>query len=335
MPRYIIHVGPMKTGSTYLQKCLKAAADELEMLGIYYPREVLFKRQHLHMALYNKLRKGQEEDLKSEFIRLNESNYQTILLSCEFLSKLDHGQLSRLKAVIGVDDIEIVYVVRRWCDRIPSMWSQSLYPGGSETLPSFYIDLLNTIKDHPDIDYSILWNDIAMVFGRQNLSLFPYSTIVDHREDVFVRFCTDILRIDKVPKPKWFGTKVLGSQSVEDSEILRVLNELYFRAHGESSTQMYWQLKRFRRDKDLPATKAALALHHRTLQLDENAIHFAPIFARLESFADRLTLGDTVFQRRARKEIYFSPNYLLEHGVYAEIQTLFAKLNAAAKIRTE
>jgi hypothetical protein len=325
----------MKTGSTYLQKCFEGAADELETQGICYPREVLFKRQHLHMALYNKLRKGQEEDLKPAFKRLNESGYKTVLLSCEFLSKLDTAQLSRLKAVVGVDDIEIVYVVRRWSDRIPSVWSQTLYTGGSENLPVFYVDLLNRMAHHPEIDYTIFWNKVAAAFGRENLSLFPYSTIMDQREDVFARFCTDILRLDAVPKPKLFGAKVWTSQSIEDSELLRVFNELYSSSRGKSSTQMYWQFRRYRRNSDLPITKAALDLHHRTLELDERAVHFDPSFARMESFSDRIAGGGTVFERKAAQETYFSPNYLLTSGVAEEINGAFAILEAAANMKAE
>ncbi len=331
MPRYVIHVGPMKTGSTYLQKCLTAAAGELEAQGVCYPLELLDPaNQHMHLPVFRAVRRSAQAEMAPVFKRLNSAGHKVIVLSCEHFSKFGRDAFSRLKTMVGVEDIEVIYAVRHWSERIPSMWFQSLFVGHSHSLPEFYVKLLNGMAKNADIDYTIGWRRLSDSFGRQNVSLFPYSAIMDRKEDIFTHFCTDVLKLAHVPTPETFGKKAWASFSLEDSEILRVLNAMYFAAHGKTDATMYWHLNRGRTKIDLTRTREAIRRNLRVMTIDEKARHFDRTFRRMEAYADRVVGGGIVFGRTAADETYAGAEYLLEDGVGAELRAAFAVFNAAA-----
>jgi hypothetical protein len=330
MPRYVIHVGPMKTGSTYLQKCLTGAAGDLLAQGVCYPTELLaLNNKHMHMPVFTAARKRREQDVRPVFERLNAAGYETILLSCEHFIKLTRKQLIWLRDMIGAPDIEIVYACRRWSDRIPSMWFQSLFTGEADTLPEFYVKLLNGQANNADVDYSLKWRMLANIFGREHVSLFPYSTIMDRGEDIFTRFCTDILHLKTVPQPPSFGAKLWASFSTQDTELLRVLNGIYIAAHGARDARMYWQLNRRRGSIEAATITEAMGAHLTTMQLADTATHFDSAFSRMQEFADRVIGGDAVFERKDAQEPYVAPGYLLHKGVTSQLRAIYDKFSAA------
>jgi hypothetical protein len=322
----------MKTGSTYLQQCLTGAAPALAAQGVCYPTELLdANNKHMHLPVFSAVRRKTEAELRPIFERLNAAGYNTIVLSCEFMSKFGRDPLTRLRALTGSDDVEVVYAVRRWSDRIPSMWFQSLFAGSGATLPEYYVNLLNIMAKNGDIDYSIAWRKIADIFGRGSLKLFPYSTIMDRGEDIFSRFCTDVLHLTDVPKAEKQGSKIWSSFSLEDTEILRVLNAIYTAEHGKKDARMYWQLKRGRDALDTDAINSSIHAHLAELVLDENARHFDRTFRRMEEFADNLVGDGPIFDRKAVTASYAAPEYLLGAGVARQLHSIYAKFNAAAE----
>ena len=209
MPKYIIHIGPMKTGSTYLQRCIVEAAEVLAAHGIYYPRELADEKHHVvHTPILVAARnETQFEPMRAEFARLNKADHRAILLSNEYFAFLKPPAIDRLRRMIGSDDVRIVYSCRRWSDRIPSMWFQSLFSGGTQTLPEFYAQLISNQTEEQDIDYTIVWQRWADAFGRSALAIFPFSSIADSGAGVFTRFCADVLDLTGVEEPpaKPFG----------------------------------------------------------------------------------------------------------------------------------
>jgi hypothetical protein len=292
MPRYVIHIGPMKTGSTYLQQCFAAVAKDLLAQGVCYPSELLSENnEYNHTRVYAGCRKRWAPDLQRIFAGLNESGHDTILISAEQLSFLTQPQLTLLRDVIGVSDIDVVYVCRRWSDRIPSTWFQSLYRGDAHTLPEYYVKFLNGLDERENVDYSRSWDMLASVFGREHLHIFPYSTIRDQGEDIFEKFCTDILKLGKVPKPPRLGAELWASFGKEETELLRALNDMHIAQHGVRDVMVYWKYKRARKRSDFSRVTEAMGPFMTTMTLDDEATHLEPFFARMSNFADRVVGG--------------------------------------------
>lgn len=241
-PRYVIHIGPMKTGSTYLQKCLTQARPALRRLGVLLPQDLAGPNQPIvHRRVLSALRQPQHwEEARQAFQRLNESGARTVLLTDEFLADLSAEEVARLPGLMGdVPDVRIVYAVRRWSDRLPSQWFQHVFFGGTLTLPEWLGQQLRrktgaagtagaagaAVAPGNEVAYARVWRRWAEVFGRQGIVLFPFSTVVDAGDDPFDRFCADVLEIAPPAVPAR-GQKAWTSAEPRETELARALNML-------------------------------------------------------------------------------------------------------------
>jgi len=262
-PRYIIHIGPLKTASTYVQECLTAARVELEAQGICYPAELLDENaSFMHMPVYRALVRNQGETLRPKFERLNAAGHHTILLSCEHLIFLRPEAFAMLRDLTGASDIKVVYTCRRWSDRVSSIWNQTLFMGATHSLPEFYLGMLageapnyypkKMRENDPssDLDYSISWRMLESVFGREALQIFPYSAIMDRGGDLFDAFCQDVLGLAAAPKTHITGTRRWASLATEDQEVLRMLNQLHLDTHEKQTDEVRAQFMRRRKHYD-------------------------------------------------------------------------------------
>lgn len=346
-PRYVIHVGPLKTASTYVQQCFAAVQPALQERGVYYPPELIDPgNKHMHMPVYVAMVRNQAEKLRPIFARINQEGHKTVVLSCEHLIFLRPDELAKLREVIGVPDIEIVYVMRRWSDRIASLWNQSLFMGGYQTLPEFYLGLLDerTPEYYPkklgaraggyDIDYSLAWREITSVFGRDALRLFSYSTVMDGKSDVYTRFCTDVLGLTDVPLPNFLGDKRWASMPKDEAELLRTLNAMYFKKNKETTVGIRNMIMWKRVPIDRPRFAAAMDGETAQLTIDDRAVHFDGAYQRMMEFADRIVPGagvspGEIFTRLARQNAYCHQGWLLEPGMADAMHGLYAQMTTA------
>ena len=125
MPKYVVHVGPSKTGTTYLQSSLYHTRNALQQHGIAYPPNWWKKKAvYHHEALVNKIAAGGDAVLEQSFADLNASDLKMVVLSSEGFPTLSRADLERFRDLLGGNAVEIVYYCRRWSDRLPSAWQQ-------------------------------------------------------------------------------------------------------------------------------------------------------------------------------------------------------------------
>lgn len=348
-PRYVIHVGPLKTASTYMQQCFTAVQPALQKMGVYYPPELIDPdNKHMHMPVYAAMVRKQHEKLRPIFAEINQGGHQTVVLSCEHLIFLSRAEFTLLRELIGVPDIQIVYVVRRWSDRIASLWNQSLFMGGSQTLPEFYLGLLDGRTPEYyrkslgpnaggyDIDYSLSWREHAAVFGREAVNLFSYSTAMDSKADVFTRFCQEMLGLKDVPTPQFLGDKRWASMPRDEAEILRVLNAMYFKEHGETTVAIRNMIMWKRVPLDRKLFSEAMAGDVAELAIDDNSVVFDAANRRMMEFADRVVPGPGVvpgeiFARKKRQNPYARQGWLVEPGIAENLLRLYAQMKTAIR----
>ena len=346
-PRYVIHVGPLKTASTYMQQCFTAVQPALQEQGVYYPPELIDPdNKHMHMPVYAAMVRKQHETLRPIFARINGEGHKTVVLSCEHLIFLNPDEFALLRDLIGVPDIQIVYVMRRWSDRIASLWNQALFMGSAQTLPEFYLGLLDgrtpeyyrkNLGPHAggrDIDYSLSWREHAAVFGRDAVRLFSYSTVMDGKSDVFERFCTDVLGMTDVPTPKFLGDKRWASMPRDEAEVLRTLNGMYIREKGETTVGIRNMIMWKRVPFDRAAMAAAMEGDTAELAIDDRAVHFDAAYQRMTEFADRVVQGPgivagEVFSRQKRQSPYARQGWLVQPGVADSLRDLYERIKLA------
>ena len=333
-PHYVIHIGPMKTASTYVQRCLVGAAAELAAQGVYVPRELAEPNApSVHAPVLTAARTGEiPPDMRAIFAALNRSDHKIVLLTTEHFSGLRAPAIVRLRDMIDADRVTIAYMCRRWSDRLTSACYQKIFAGGVQALPEFVARLMGGEGDMTELDYSLVWERWANVFGRDAIKIVPLSNITDIGADIFARFCTDVLNIEQVPVPPQKGRKAWATPGPQETELLRALNVLNMQRAGKSGSAMFWGLQGQRAKRDLPALFAKMDASAQTFPLDDTAFYFDALYARLEAYADRLSSdadGPQMFTRQARAATYISPDVWLRAGLLGELQAMYEDIVAA------
>jgi hypothetical protein len=237
------------------------------------------------------------------------------VFSCEAFPYLSETGLILLRDLIGRSDTKMVFYARRWSDRFFSMWSQQLKKGQFMCFPDYCASFFRKNGWHMEVDYSVLWERHATVFGRENIQLISYSNLMDRKLNIFDHFCQEVLGVaGTLPeeKPREAANTAL---SIMDAEILRVLNHIEYTRTGTIGPEPRKAFRRLRRQQgNLDKIYALMEPEEAALVIDDQAVQFDPAFANMEQFADLLVGDDpgaTIFQRRSSRSRYIRSGYLL------------------------
>ena len=331
MPKYIFHVGPPKTASTFIQSHLFYNREYLAQNGVLYPD--FWLTYVTHHPLTNDLRDG--VDLKDGFDKLNSCEFDTVLFSSETFDELKIPALEKLKQYIGGNSVEIVYYVRRWSDRIPSIWRETVMAGYYATLTEYYAKVMGDAENIGVVDYAQSWHRFEKIFGRESLKLISFDNLNDHRVDLFENFCETILGLRDVPKvDETLILKNAGLGAI-DTEIVRAMNFLYF---SETScvdpTMREIFDQRVRDGYDLQPLQGQLKADISELQIEDNAAdprstwaaHLRSTWNAMSAYRDRFVsqeFGNDFFERRTARVRYVGQNYLFRKDAASELLKLY------------
>lgn len=267
MPRYIVHIGPHKTGTTYLQVAFREVRSHFESRGILHPSQWLGDGVS-HSGLFRRLRE-MDYELRREFAAFNRSEYLDILISSEDLFDLTGSQVNYLRELIGPHPVEIVFYCRRWMELIFSGWGEKVKHGYIGTFPqhlSAY--MLDPFASHT-LNFRLCLDHFKDCFGIDSIRLASYSNIVDEGLDLFVHFAKTFLRWADVPELSLARTN--ASPDPFDTEIVRALyalEALLGDAHSPDLSEEYQRRKENLKIADLlKAMKVSLT----TIQIAENS----------------------------------------------------------------
>lgn len=331
MPKYVIHIGPPKSGSKYIQSQLFHLRRYLEEKGILYP-DVWWTRpdQIVHDFVRDALRA--DEDLKSDFDKLNRKGVQTVILSCEAFDGLKASHLTRLKEYIDGNPVEIVYYARRWSDRIPSDWRQWVMMGNYLTFPEYYIQFLSNPEGSGEFNYSIVWEQFANVFGRDSLRIVSFNNLVDRQVDLFKHFMKTFFGLDDVPNIEMSLIQKNAGPNMVDAEIMRALNYLYSVETLRIDPSIRIKFDRVKDNYDLGALRDHMKSDMRQIKLKDNAVPLRTTWEAINAYKDRLVspeYGKQIFERRDVETEFVGQNYLFRDGVLGEVMKLYRFIKAA------
>lgn len=330
MPRYVIHIGPHKTGTTYLQRSFDKLRPILADRSIWYPD--LWGGPDGHHALYEQLSRGEDHVAKVEFDRLNWAGFDTILLSSESFSYLTDDGVRRLHTLLDGQPATVVFYCRRWSELIPSSWGEMVKHGSLMLLPEFVLSCLGNPAASSLVNFNLVLARYAAVFGAGNLRIASYNGVLESNEDLLTHFCRSFLGWPNVP-PSGFG-QVNVSLDMVDSEIIRALNALEWTRARDARQRLYHRFV---------ATRANLPIRW----LVENAMQYvvdrlriddaAPALAQLrgaivERYRSVLVppLPDGgLFEPRSAEVLYIREDYLMAPGVIEKLREMQTTLLAA------
>lgn len=143
LPTTYLHIGAMKTGTTYLQALMFANKAELSSAGLLVPgvasyEQALAARDILEMRGGNaQLRartQGAWDKITSEMLRHQD---KTAVISMEFFGFSNPERAARVVHALSGAELHVVITVRDAAKTIPAQWQTHCRNGGTVSWPAF------------------------------------------------------------------------------------------------------------------------------------------------------------------------------------------------------
>lgn len=222
MKKLYLHIGPHKTGSTYIQKILYENRHELKICGLYYP-DNLIGPQWGHHKLVEAIKK-RDDDTVSAFLKTLE---QCSIISSENFENLNEEEVTYFFSKVGnMFEVEVIFVKRAYSNLLISNWQEDIKHGSDVAWPGFLLNnLLRPFK-------SLILNQVSTVklWDRfcQNTNIIVYENSSD--------LVDSVLNLTNIKFDRSYSSKarINASLNLNDVELIRILNSLYIKDHGRS-----------------------------------------------------------------------------------------------------
>lgn len=137
-----LHIGPPKTGTTFIQDVLWRNRDELARQGVLFPGSA--RPDHFYAALdLRGMRFGGHDnpDVPGAWRRLVDAVFadgvERAVLSHEIFGGADEEQLGRVAADLAGAELHVVYGARDLARQLPAVWQESLKNRRTRTFDAF------------------------------------------------------------------------------------------------------------------------------------------------------------------------------------------------------
>jgi hypothetical protein len=227
-----LHIGPPKTGTTYLQEVLWRNRDRLVAADLTYPgsRRV----DHFHAALdLRGIAFGGHEDPQTVgawdrlAAKAAAARTSRAVVSHEVLAGADEAQIARVVESFADSEVHVVYCARDLARQLPALWQESLKNRHTRTYRRFLSRALPSDDRPPSGPWRVQdavgtlsrWSSIV---GPDRIHVVTVPPPDSPRETLWRRFC-HVLGIS----PDGFDLEVSRSNqslSAVDAEMLRQLN---------------------------------------------------------------------------------------------------------------
>ncbi|WP_289027919.1 hypothetical protein [uncultured Paraglaciecola sp.] len=216
MKKLYIHIGPHKTGSTYIQKNLFECSQELLTAGIFYP-ERLVGPQWGHHQLAEKIKQRNKKEIED----LLSSKEDNLLISSENFEDLTNEDISYFSCFLKGFSVEVVFFKRSYSKLLVSAWQESVKHGKFQTWSEFFLaHVLKPFKSQILNSSSVVdkWSVIA-----DKIHVFDYEAMLSDGLDIAQSMCEKVLGVNISVKP----AAINQSMHLADIEVIRMLNYRY------------------------------------------------------------------------------------------------------------
>ncbi len=144
--RLYVHVGLMKTGTSYLQATMNRNRDQLAGQGVDLVPQTKRGQYELMLAVRDRYKPGLDRESVTDALPrfaplLAEAAGSRAVLSQESLAAAQPAQVRRFLEACGDREVHVVATVRDLARQIPSAWQQNLKSGGTPTYEAFLKEL--------------------------------------------------------------------------------------------------------------------------------------------------------------------------------------------------
>ncbi|HVV92000.1 MAG TPA: hypothetical protein VHD15_01150 [Hyphomicrobiales bacterium] len=319
--RLVVHVGPHKTGTTYLQSNFSRRAAELRARGWLYPAlgERIASAQHDLAESGAAFLAGQGRAV-DEFRRVlgrADAEGLNLLLSSEGFRRWRPVHYDALAALIGPRRLHFAYTLRDPLDRLHSAWAQRVKAGAIESLPQ-WIERHRTAP--PRWSRLDPLTELRPLLARADATctVLRYDALRDMGRDLFVHFLDAVLGLGGIAPARRSANERLP---VELTEFLRLLAIESGHAKGDRrrAVDPGFVLSHLFRSGEKQAIVAAMqgaAGARRTLEVARATPQSLAVEARLIARAGRLMSpppsDGTLFSREPVRWTYYDAAALKE-----------------------
>lgn len=191
--KLILHIGLMKTGTTYIQNILSENRKLMKKNGWIYPGDLL-NQQH---AFYNILKSeipwiqknySANQVRGDELIKLINNPSENIIVSSEALSSVSPNGVNMLFDIIEnrfkLENVHLIVTARSISKLIPSFWQQALKTGTTENLQEYTERFISSYWDPNTANHKI--HNIHYCLSTWNKYVNPknmHLVIVPNKDD--------------------------------------------------------------------------------------------------------------------------------------------------------
>ena len=331
MPEFVIHIGPHKTGTTYLQLHFRAMRAGLEERGIVFPEFwQLAPGNPSQLPLTQQLRDGEVDLLRPRFEELLASGAERILLSSEDLSNLDAPALELLRSLIGGNPVKIVFYLRRWSELVPSSWQEGMKHGQFRTLPEFILSHIQQPQVSRLLNFDLKMSRFAEIFGADSIKLVSYSELRDRNIDLFKHFAASFLDWPDAQVRRKL-TSPNSSRTPENAELLRAVNAMTAQRGDTPDAALRRRLDMNRNALDLEKLFAAMRNHQRTMHFNDAGTALRDLHRNLvQAHIDKVVepkRNKVLFRPRSANLAYIGGDYQLEPEVVPALEAMLDRLH--------
>lgn len=235
--RLVIHAGPHKTGTSYIQQRFTDNRDFLRQSGWYYPVIGTMGMEGQHWIAYNNnFGLGPDAAINlelSEMAEICRHEGLNMVLSAEGFRTWDRDKLLGLADILGFETVELLYFVRDPYDMYRSYWGEEVKQGFGNSLPA------RMMASFVAPETSYLLNpmiDINRMSGsdRIRLTLIYYDALKAGGFDICDVITGEVLRLGVLPDKR--KERINESFSIELTEFLRLLTLRQFKTKHHSGS---------------------------------------------------------------------------------------------------
>jgi hypothetical protein len=135
--RVFLHVGTLKTGTTYLQRVLWENRDALRRAGLLPAGKHWSDRMWAAQVLRGKPQAGHRDRAWTRIVRQSHRFPGDLVISHEFFGAADEAMVRRVLADLAHTEVHVVVTARNLAALVPAFWQERLKYGRSDPLAGF------------------------------------------------------------------------------------------------------------------------------------------------------------------------------------------------------
>ena len=175
MDTLVLHIGPHKTGSTYIQKRLLENRDAFAAMGVVYP-DVGIDIQYGHHRIAELAKHRDAEGLRQILGSVETAQARCLILSSENFDQLGVDEIAEFKGILPeAGEVRVIYYVRNPTDMLLSIWQENVKHGATRSFFEFAEPHISRPLASALLNNTIVLDRYRKVFGAERIRVLNYD----------------------------------------------------------------------------------------------------------------------------------------------------------------